>query len=112
MSKRELSRRRFAEGLFIGTAAMAWPGCTSANHRRAVDLIITALRWSEDFGATWHTDPVLQGSDVWFEADVKNIGLVGARLNRIIQVDFRANGTLVLSRVLTSPGYPPAGRSL
>jgi hypothetical protein len=110
MSKRELSRRRFAEGLFIGTAAMAWPGCTSANHRRAVDLIITALRWSEDFGATWHTDPVLQGSDVWFEADVKNIGLVGARLNRIIQVDFRANGTLVSQSSTHISGLPAGGQ--
>ena len=95
MSKRELSRRSFAENLLIGTAAMAWPGYALANHRRTVDLTITAIRWSEDLGVTWHDDAVPEGSDVWFEADVRNIGRSGAALNRIIQVDFRANGTLV-----------------
>ena len=78
MSKRELSRRSFAATLLIGTAAIAWPGYASANHRRTVDLIITAIRWSEDLGVTWHNDPVSEGSEVWFEADVKNIGLAGA----------------------------------
>ena len=105
MSKRELSRRGFAETLLIGTAAIAWPGYASANHRRMVDLIITAIRWSED-GVTWHNDPVLEGSDVWFEADVKNIGLAGAALNRTIQVDFRVSGALVSMSNTYRSGLP------
>jgi hypothetical protein len=95
MPKRELSRRSFAEKLLIGTAAIAWPGYALANHRRSVDLIVSAIRWSEDIGMNWHNDPVLEGSDVWFEADVRNIGLAAASLDRTIQVDFRVNGTLV-----------------
>ena len=110
MSKRELSRRSFAESLLISAAAIVWPGYTWANHRRAVDLVITAIRWSEDFGVTWHTDPVLEASDVWFEADVRNIGLAGARLNRIIQVDFRANGTLVSRSDTHISGLPSGGQ--
>ena len=73
MSKRELSRRSFAETLLIGTAAIAWPGYASANHRRMVDLIITAIRWSED-GVTWHNDPVLEGSDEGRVAGLVEIG--------------------------------------
>jgi hypothetical protein len=111
MSKRELSRRSFAENLLIGTAAMAWPGYASANHRRTVDLVITAIRWSQDFGVTWHAGPVLEGSDVWFEADVKNIGLAGAAVNRTIQVDFRVNGTLVSSSNTYRSGLSP-GRQI
>ena len=110
MSKRELSRRSFAETLLIGTAAMAWPGYACANHRVMVDLIITAIRWSED-GLTWHTDPVLEGSEVWFEADVRNIGLAAAPLSRTIQVDFRVNGTLV-SRSNTYRSGLPAGAQI
>ena len=110
MSKRELSRRSFAENLLIGTAAIAWPGYALANHRRTVDLIITAIRWSEDLGVTWHTDPVPEGSDVWFEADVKNIGLAGAQLNRTIQVDFRVNGTLVSRSNTYRSGLPAGGQ--
>jgi hypothetical protein len=110
MFKRELSRRSFVERWLIGTAAMAWPQYASATHRRAVDLIVTAIRWSKDLGATWQTDPVLEGSDVWFEADVKNIGLAGARLNTIIQVDFRANGTLVSQSNTYNSGLPAGGQ--
>ena len=59
---------------------------------------------------TWHNDPVLEGSDVWFEADVKNIGLAGAQLNRTIQVDFRVNGTLVSSSNTYRSGLPAGGQ--
>jgi hypothetical protein len=96
--------------LLIGTAALAWPGYALANHRRTVDLIITGIRWSEDLGVTWHDDAVPEGSDVWFEADVRNIGRSGAAPNRIIQVDFRVNGTLVSRSNSHRSGLPAGGQ--
>jgi CARDB len=48
---------------------------------------------------------------VWFEADVRNIGLATAHLLRTIQVDFRVNGTLV-SRSNTYRSGLPAGAQI
>ena len=105
MSKRELSRRSFAESLLISAAAIVWPGYTWANHRRAVDLVITAIRWSEDFGVTWHTDPVeSEAGD--FESEAEVIGLGGARPNRIslVEFGFNAKGVLVSESDISGSG--------
>lgn len=83
-----LDRRRFNAGLFFG---LSLAGCARARP----DLVVTALRWSENDGATWHTGPIQAGSDVWLEADVENRGTAAAPDGMTIRVDFRVSGTPV-----------------
>ena len=83
-----IDRRRFNAGLFFG---LGLAGCARARP----DLVVTALRWSEDDGATWHNGPIQAGSDVWFEADVSNQGTGATPDGVTIGVDFRAEGTQV-----------------
>jgi hypothetical protein len=83
-----IDRRQFNAGLFLGL------GLTRCAHG-GPDLVVTALRWSENDGATWHTGPIQAGSDVWFEADVKNQGTGSTPAGVITGVAFRVNGTLV-----------------
>jgi hypothetical protein len=63
--------------------------------QRRTDLIVSALRWSDDFGATWHNDHVLAESDIWFEAIVHNVGRVAVPPRVVIRVDFRVDGVVV-----------------
>ena len=53
------------------------------------------MRWSDDLGATWHSDHVLAESDVWFEAIVRNVERVAIPPRVLIRVDFRVDGVVV-----------------
>ena len=82
--------------VLLGSLATATiPFGAIAASRRLCDLVITALRWSQDGGATWHNGAVLEGAEVWFEATVRNNGRVAASPLQVIRVDFRVNGSLV-----------------
>jgi CARDB len=86
-----IDRRRFNTGLVLG---LGLAGCGDPEPG-APDLVVTGIRWSEDEGATWHTGPIRAGSDVWFEADVRNQGTGPKPDGVTIGVRFRANGKLV-----------------
>jgi hypothetical protein len=74
-----IDRRRFNTGLFLG---FGLSGCAQIEPGQP-DLVVTALRWSEDDGATWHTGPIQAGRNVLFECDVLNQG-TGPTLDGVI----------------------------
>jgi hypothetical protein len=86
-----IDRRRFNTGLFLG---FGLAGCAQAPAGDP-DLIVTGLRWSEDDGATWHTGPIQAGSNVLFEADVKNQGAGPTPDGVIVGVAFLVDGNSV-----------------
>lgn len=55
------------------------------------DLIVSSVRWSHDDGAIWHTGSVPVGSNVWFEADVRNQGNGPTPDGVILSVAFQVN---------------------
>jgi hypothetical protein len=93
---RTYHRRRFNNALLLGATIAATPlRSLAARTRRSCDLIINALRWSDDLGETWQTGSVMAGSDVWFEAVVSNGGRTATPPGVIIAVDFRVDGVPV-----------------
>jgi hypothetical protein len=82
-----IDRRKFNAGLFLG---FGLTGCVR-QEPGLPDLVVTGIRWSEDDSATWHSGPIRAGSDVLFEADVKNQGTGPTPDGVIIGVAFRAN---------------------
>jgi hypothetical protein len=86
-----IDRRRFNTGLFLGSGLA---GCAQMPAGDP-DLIVTGLRWSTDDGATWGTGPIQAGSNVLFEADVKNQGAGPTPDGVIIGVVFLVDGNSV-----------------
>ena len=86
-----IDRRRFNTGLFLG---FGLAGCAQLPPG-APDLVVTALRWSEDDGTTWHAGPIQAGSNIWFEADVKNQGTGPTPDGVIIGVTFLVSSVSV-----------------
>ena len=88
------TRRIFAR-FVLGTSALAFTLIGALAAQRRTDLIVSALRWSDNSGATWHNDHVLAESDIWFEAIVRNVGRVAIPPRVLIRVDFRVDGVVV-----------------
>lgn len=104
-----MNRRWFV----LGVAGLLVPAVSFAAVQRRADLIVTALKWSANFGGTFSNNSVDVGDDVWFRAVVKNQGNAATPSTRIIRVDFRVNGTLVAwSNVLTGSLAAGASRTL
>jgi hypothetical protein len=59
------------------------------------DVVVEAIRWSEDDGQTWHQGPVTAGKNVLFAADIKNRGMGPTPDGVIIGVAFLVNHTYV-----------------
>jgi hypothetical protein len=92
----KISRRKFTANLSIGTLGFLSPTWTALGAtRRQPDLVVDAIRWSDDYGGSWHTGPVPVGSEVWFEAKVRNVGSAGTPRRQAISVDFRVGGSVV-----------------
>lgn len=88
-----MNRRQFnlTIGTVVGQAAI--PAVALAA-RRLPDLIVTAVRWSDDHGITFHSGAVLSGGQLMFQADVKNIGTAGWSPRVVLGVAFRVNGAM------------------
>jgi hypothetical protein len=86
-----IDRRRFNTGLFLG---FGLAGCAQLPTGDP-DLVVTGLCWSEDDGATWHTGAIQAGSNVLFEADVKNQGAGPTPDGVIVGVAFLVDGNSV-----------------
>jgi hypothetical protein len=102
-----INRRRFNTGLFLGFGLASCAQLPTG----APDLTVTALRWSEDGGATWHTGPIQAGSNVWFAADIKNQGTGPTPDGVIIGVAFLVNNTYVAWSDTRTTALP-AGQTL
>jgi Bacterial Ig domain/Right handed beta helix region len=100
---RAFDRRDFNLRILMGTAisagtsmvAMPWKAFAARPRRRTADLVIDSIRWSDDYGGSWHTAPVLAGSHVWFEATVRNAGSSATPPRKTLDVEFRVNGNVV-----------------
>jgi CARDB/FG-GAP-like repeat len=79
-------------GLAAETTLVSWPALAA---QRRADLVVDAIRWSENLGGTWSNNPVLEDSDVWFEAVVRNAGTAATPSGRFIEVYFQINGARV-----------------
>lgn len=90
-----VNRRRFTEILLTTASTAVFPKALLAATRPAADLMIEALRWSEDGGDTWHQGQVQEGGELLFQAEVRNTGLLGVPINRPVRVEFRVNDSLV-----------------
>jgi Bacterial Ig domain/CARDB len=87
--------RRIFTGFVLGTSALAFVPIRALAAQRRADLTISALSWSDDFGATWHNDHVLAESEVWFKAIVRNVGRVAIPPRVVIRIPFRVDGVVV-----------------
>jgi hypothetical protein len=91
-----IGRRRFSIGVSLATISYLVPTWSARGRsRRAADLIIDRIQWSDDYGSSWHKNPVVPDSEVWFEARVRNAGSAGTPRRNRISVEFRVNGVLV-----------------
>jgi hypothetical protein len=87
--------RRFlvVVALAAATTMVSWPALAA---QKRADLVLDAIRWSENLGETWSNNPILEGSDVWFEAVVRSdAGTAATPSGRLIEVYFQINGALV-----------------
>jgi hypothetical protein len=79
-------------GLLAETTMVSWPALAA---QRRADLVVDAIRWSENLAGTWSNNPVLEGSDVWLEAVVRNAGTAATPPGRLIEVYFEIHGARV-----------------
>jgi CARDB len=56
------------------TSAVLSGGALSGRMSGLPDVIVAAVRWSEDDGQSWHQGSIAAGSNVLFQADVQNVG--------------------------------------
>jgi hypothetical protein len=98
-----IDRRKFNSGLFLG---FGLAGCVHPESGLP-DLVVTGIRWSVDGGATWHAEPIRAGSNVWFEADVKNQGAGPTPDGVIIGVAFRVDSVTTTWADQHTTSLPP-----
>jgi hypothetical protein len=89
------AKKNYTRRIFLGASVLALAPIRALAAQRRADLTISALRWSDDFGVTWHNDHVVAESDVWFEAVVRNVGRAAVPPRVVIRVDFRVDGVVV-----------------
>lgn len=81
--------RRLMMGTGLASVGSLFMARIAGGAQRRADLTVTALRWSNDGGIIFHTDPVIEGDGVIFQADVRNQGRAAWPMGKVIAVGFR-----------------------